>query len=113
MQVAIGVLGALAIVCYITGMVLVVRSEKESGDTLQKVVASGLVIGGWLLTFAFAIVGNWGANSLLISLLSIAAIGLPVIGLALHYVERKWIPALFVLLGMIATPVLYYFLLKG
>ena len=115
MKLVIGILGAVAMVNYILGLALANKLEaKDDSEYVREVEAAALlVISGWALTFSFALVGVWGLENWLLNTLAGVAIGAPFVGFLLRRISRQWIPAIFLLLGLLATPVLYIMLLMN
>jgi len=111
MRVVIGILGALAIVGYVVGMVLAVYSKKKPDNSRLGAAAPIMIIAAWVLTLAFAVIGIEKSDDWTISITAAIAVGFPVVGIILHTIKRLWIPRLVLVLGLLATPVLYIVLL--
>jgi uncharacterized membrane protein len=115
MKLAVGIIGGLAMLSYFFGMALAWCLGDDGGTYLrrEKKAAAWSIVGGWILTCFFVSLGMWGqgdSNGYLTALAWVTVYS-PLIALILCNVRHRWVPALFLLFGIVSAPITYFMLI--
>lgn len=114
MRLAVGIIGGFALLSYFFGMALAwCLGDDNDWHRREKKMALWSIVGGWLLTCFFVSLGMWsrGDSGGYLAALGWVAIYSPLIALILCSIRHRWIPALFLLFGIVSAPIMYFVLL--